>query len=618
MTVPRAEPVYFGPDDRPLFGWIHRPQHPARAPLGLALCSPFGYEAICAHRTLRHFAEAAADAGIPALRFDYDGTGDSAGDDLDPDRLSAWIASVHRAAETLRREAGCQRLCFLGVRLGATLAALAASERSDVQGLVALAPVVNAKAYIRELRALQMATGLATPAESSGDDPMEVTGFALTAATRAALSAVDLSKLERAPAAQVLILDRHDLPGNERWAAHLQATGATVERRAVPGYAQMMLSPHATVVPAEMLRLAVAWLGERAAVEPAAHGDRYSPDDNSRQGRDTVPLSRHSIRLPAGAPPAVPITESAEYLDSGRALFGILSAPHAAASGAAAAGGTAAHPRSGILLLNAGGTHRIGSNRLYVTLARRWASLGHAVLRMDISGVGDSPPRPGETQNAIYTARAAEDIAQALRYLRERAAVTECRALGLCSGAYHAFKAAVGGAPLDSVVMINPLTFFWKAGMSLDAPLPDQRVISEAQRYQQTALQIRSWLKLMRGEVDVGRIAQIMMRRAGSLLNRHWRDVARHCGLPLTDDLGRELESVAGRGIRMLFVFAAHDPGLELLRTQGGSSVRKLRRRQQLEIRLISGADHTFTARPAREQLIAVLGEALDQVRRHE
>ena len=618
MTAPRAEPVYFGPDDRPLFGWIHRPPHgAARASLGLALCNPFGYEAICAHRALRHFAAAAAEAGIPALRFDYDGTGDSAGDDLDPDRLSAWIASVHRAAETLRREAGCERLCLLGVRLGATLAALAGSERSDVTGLIALAPLVSGKAYTRELRALQMATGLGTPAESSGDDLMEVTGFALTAATRAALSAVDLSKLERAPAARVLILDRHDLPGNERWAAHLQATGAVVDRRAVPGYAEMMLSPHATVVPTEMLRVAVAWLRERASAEPAASGDRYYADDNSRPGRDTVTLSRHSIRLPAGSSSGVPISETAEYLDPERVLFGILTSPHAAASGTAAAAVSTKPPRRGILLLNAGGTHRIGSNRLYVTLARRWASLGHVVLRMDISGVGDSLPRPGETENVIYTARAAEDITQAIRYLRERAAATECRALGLCSGAYHAFKAVVGGAPLDSVVMINPLTFFWKEGMSLDAPLLDQRVISEAQRYQQTAFRMHSWLKLMRGEVDVGRVARIMIRRTGSLLNHHWRDLARRLGLPLRDDLGRELESVAQRGIGMLFVFATHDPGLELLRTQGGSCVAKLRRRGQLEIRLISGADHTFTARAARNRLTAVLAEALDQVCRH-
>jgi alpha-beta hydrolase superfamily lysophospholipase len=607
MTAPRAEPVYFGPDDRPLFGWIHRPQRAARYSLGLVLCNPFGYEAICAHRALRHFAEAAADAGIPALRFDYDGTGDSAGTDLDPDRLSAWIASVHAAAETLRGEAGCDRVCFLGVRLGATLAALAASERSDVAGLIALAPVISGKAYTRELRALQMASGIGLP-ETADSALMEVTGFALGAATRTSLAAVDLSKLERAPASQVLILDRHDLPGNERWAAHLQASGATVERHAVPGYAEMMLSPHATMVPSEMLRLTVTWLCDRGAAEPLAQRDRFS--------RDTVPRSRRAIRLPPGAPGGVPISETSAFLDSGRVLFGILTAPHPAATDTADAAG-AKELRTGILLLNAGGTHHIGSNRLYVTLARRWASQGHVVLRMDISGVGDSLPRPGETENAIYTARAAEDIREAMHYLRERAGVSECRALGLCSGAYHAFKAAVGGAPLQAVVMINPLTFFWKEGMSLDAPLTDQEVISEAHRYRGTAFRLHSWRKLMRGEVDVGKVAQIMSRRTSAWLSRHWRDLARNLGVPLTDDLGHELESVAERGTAMLFVFATNDPGLQLLRTQGGSRVRKLRARGQLAIQLINGADHTFTAGSARERLITVLSEALDQVRGH-
>jgi len=87
-----------------------------------------------------------------------------------------------------------------------------------------------------------------------------------------------------------------------------------------------------------------------------------------------------------------------------------------------------------------------------------------------------------------------------MHYLRQRAGVSECRALGLCSGAYHAFKAAVGGAPLQTVVMINPLTFFWKEGMSLDAPLTDRRVISEAHRYREAAFRLHSWRKLMRGE----------------------------------------------------------------------------------------------------------------------
>jgi len=597
-----AEPLFFGPDERPLFGWVHQPIHRAPASLGLILCNPFGYEAICAHRSLSHFAAAAAAAGVPALRFDYDGTGDSAGCDLDADRLSAWIASIHEAAETLRRETRCERFCLLGIRLGATLAAIAASRRADVEALIAIAPVVRAKGYLRELRALQMATGLAPPpAPPSAVDLLEVTGFVLTAATRAALAEVDLSELARAPAAQILILDRDDLPGSEQWAARLEATGAKVERLPVPGYVEMMLDPHASIVPEQMLRKTTAWLAERAGPVSGAKADPGRPSGHASF------VARRSIHLPSVAGAGVPITETAEFLDPERTLFGILSAPQST---------SAARPtrpaQRGILMLNAGSTHHIGPNRLYVALARRWASLGHIVLRLDISGIGDSLPRPGELENVVYTPCAGADIAQAVRYLRERAGVTECHALGLCSGAYHAFKAAVNGASLDAVVMINPLTFFWKKGMSLDAPMPDQRVIAEAKRYQRTGLRAQSWLKLLRGRVDVRDVAHVMLRRMGFLVKHYCRDLARHLHYPLSDDLGRELAAAAVRRIGMLFVFAAHDPGIELLHLQGGSRVGTLRRRRQLDIRIIDWADHTFTALQAREQLVSVLAGALD------
>jgi alpha/beta superfamily hydrolase len=638
MTLPRAEPVFFGNTERPLFGWIHRvadngasngadshgpESHAALAPVGLVLCNPFGYEAISTHRTLRHFAEAAAAAGIPALRFDYDGTGDSAGSDLDPDRLRAWVDSVHSAADTLRREAGCGRVCLLGIRLGATVAALAASERTDVGGLIAIAPVVNAKAYIRELRALQMATGAAGSASDAGpDDPMEVTGFLISTETRNALTQLDLMKLERAPAPAVLVLDRSDLPGAERWARHLQSSRAETSYHAMPGYVEMMLSPHSTVIPAEMLRRTIEWLSTRSGPTPSSGGPPAAIANPAASARlepfegTSVPACRGLIQLPAAAAGGVPVIETVEFLDSEKILLGILSTPAPApaiASDVEGVGAVASLPsRPAILFLNAGATHHVGPNRLYVALARRWASLGNVVLRMDISGIGDSLSRPGEPENAVYTARAGEDILQAVRYLRERTGATECRAVGLCSGAYHAFKAAVSGAPLDAVVMINPLTFFWKEGMSLDAPLPDARVVSEAQRYQKSAFSLKSWLKLARGGVNLRKVAHVMIRRNASVIKHRSRDFARLLRLPLPDDLASELESVAKRRVGMLFVFAARDPGIELLKIQGGAAAKSLRERNQVEMRVIDDADHTFTVRLARERLISVLAAELD------
>ena len=87
MTPPPAQPLYFGPRQRALFGWLHRPASHERKDIGIVLCSPSGYEAICTHRTYRRLAEDAAAQGFAALRFDYDGTGDSAGDDLEREHL---------------------------------------------------------------------------------------------------------------------------------------------------------------------------------------------------------------------------------------------------------------------------------------------------------------------------------------------------------------------------------------------------------------------------------------------------------------------------------------------------------------------------------------------------
>src|ERR1700719_1177947 len=77
-----ADAVYFDSGPHRLFGWHHGPAAGEVADIGLVVCTPFGYESICAHRSVRAFAEAAAALGVPTLRFDYAGTGESS--EIDP------------------------------------------------------------------------------------------------------------------------------------------------------------------------------------------------------------------------------------------------------------------------------------------------------------------------------------------------------------------------------------------------------------------------------------------------------------------------------------------------------------------------------------------------------
>src|SRR4029079_17214220 len=99
------------------------------------------------------------------------------------------------------------------------LGALAAADRDDVSGFVAVAPVTSGRAYLRELRALQMsqAATAAPGAVVVPADEREALGFPLTADTQAALNAVDLVRQDLRPAPRVLLLDREDLPAGDAW-----------------------------------------------------------------------------------------------------------------------------------------------------------------------------------------------------------------------------------------------------------------------------------------------------------------------------------------------------------------------------------------------------------------
>jgi pimeloyl-ACP methyl ester carboxylesterase len=572
-AIARPEGVFFGDGSRPRFGWVHRPA--IASGVGLVIVPPFGYEAICAHRSLKHLAEAAAKAGAVAVRFDLDGTGDSAGDDLDPGRLDAWLASIADAC-ALARDSGATRLVLAGVRLGATLATLAAAARGDVVGLVAIAAVPSGKALVREGRALQMQLELA-PAPSSvavpPEDVHEQVGFALTAETRAALSKIDLVKAGK-PAPHVLVIDRDDLPPNEKWLEALRASGAEVEHARLPGYVEMVLDPHRAVVPQAMIDAAVAFTAART-------GDPLAGESLAGSAHAELPIDDTSV------------TEELVHIDA--QLVGMCSRMRA-------------EPVRGIVLLNAGAVPRVGPNRLHVPLARRLAARGALVLRVDLSGIGDSAPRPGCPENVVYSEQAVRDVAAAVAWVRRQGA-PQVAVVGLCSGAYHAFKAAVAGEPIDTVVPINPLTFFYHPGMPLD--FAAFRVTEAAQRYQKSVRSAASWKKLLRGDVDLRRVARIVAERARSMAEHRLRDVLRQLRVPLRDDLGSEILALARRGVAMRFIFAGGDPGRAMLLEQGGSAVDRV-----TSVEVIEGPDHTFTPRWSHPLLEAAIMRAVVSGRR--
>ncbi len=116
--------------------------------------------------------------------------------------------------------------------------------------------------------------------------------------------------------------------------------------------------------------------------------------------------------------------------------------------------------------------HHVGNHRLYVQLARALALEAWRVIRFGLSGLGESPARPGEPADVGYGRHALDDVAAVVTAARAQWPGQRMGMLGLCAGGYHALRSAVQGLGLAEVLVVNPLVLHWHEGMTLDAHAP--------------------------------------------------------------------------------------------------------------------------------------------------
>jgi alpha/beta superfamily hydrolase len=148
-------PFYFGEGTRRLFG-AYDPAKGSGAARAVIICSPWGPDHVVAHAPLRRLAIKLADAGNHVLRFDYFGVGDSAGD-IGEGELEGWREDTAMAIEEIKSIANIQRVCLVGLRLGATLAVDVAANRSDIDAVVLWDPVVRGEEFLAEMQAAHQA-----------------------------------------------------------------------------------------------------------------------------------------------------------------------------------------------------------------------------------------------------------------------------------------------------------------------------------------------------------------------------------------------------------------------------------------------------------------------------
>lgn len=534
----KATPIWFGPTSRPLFGMLHVPDgNLARA--GVVLCPPLGREDLFSHSAYRMLAQSLEEQGIAVLRFDYEGTGDSAGSQRDGGRVSAWSKSTQTAVD-LMRSAGPPMVAAVGMRIGATLAAFEAT-RDPLDALVLWDPCRSGRAFLREVHALHaVSVGGTDPDDGSVQTP----GYRYDAQTVADLKALDITSTDGPMADRIYLLSRPDRQHDAKLRARLTDAGLLEHGAALGQHELLVVDGQVNPDLEDTIARMVTWLSTVAAPDPAPF--------------DMTPFDRLATSaVVAHDAQSRPIIERAVVIGAAE-LSGIVTEIEGGSS-----------PTT-VVCFNTAKTRHLGPSRLWVELAREWAGCGLRTLRVDMSGLGDSGTHPGQPRGVSYPPEAAADIEDVARFVAPDDP-SRVVFVGLCSGAYHA---VLGGLswPAQGVCAINPIFAY--------RPIPGEPTKESAAPAQPSrarriadALAEHRALKALRGALPHGA----------------WR-LVHHLGLRRSP-VG-SLERLVASGSDVL-VIVGRDEAVPIKR--GATHIlRKLARTDRLQLTVIDDLDHAM------------------------
>jgi pimeloyl-ACP methyl ester carboxylesterase len=568
----RIVPLTFGD----CTGWLH----PGRSRHGVLLCGPLNHEVLPLYQSWHALAAMIAAAGLPVLRFDYHGTGDSNGGDRDRDRVAAWRASIAAAARFMREELGLTGLDLVGIRLGATFAALGSADLHP-ERLVLIAPVLSGRAYAREAQARsRLRAGLwRLGASDIADREIVNDGFVMTRETVQALAPLDLRATAFRPKQDILVMSEKPQAATADLLQHLGRIGCRVTELPCKGITAAMDSATLAEIPFADWREVVSFLAQ----------DRES---------------RAHIRLPTQRQ----ILSTRTYVEE-RVVFG----PDDRLAGVLCQP-TAGRPIATVIFLNTGGNAHFGWGRMTIEQARILARDRVASLRMDIAGLGDAALLPRSPRAALYCEDNIADVREALDLLQARG-LGNFVVVGHCSGAWLALHGALADARVRSLFLVNLQRFIWREADDLDAIMAQSYRATDS--YMQEIGSGAVWRRLVKGDINWARvpgITQSMIRRsAARIANSVWPAVAKLMHIETdTARIAKMLGALSERGTGVALVYSDTDPGREELARHFGPNGRRLSL-PGLTVSTIANADHDITSMTARAACFKLFAEHLSR-----
>ena len=252
-------------------------------------------------------------------------------------------------------------------------------------------------------------------------------------------------------------------------------------------------------------------------------------------------------------------------------------------------------PRRGVVIVVGGPQYRVGSHRQFVLLARALAESGIPVLRFDYRGMGDS-----EGEFAGFEAIDLDIAAAIDAFVAHCPSLREIVLWGLCDAASASLFYAHQDARVRGLVLMNP----WVRTTSGEAKTYLKHY------YTARLLDGAFWRKLLSGRFEFGASLRSflgMVRKAGSGAASSLPAQPMLAGdttRPLPDRMAEGLRRFDGR---VLLMMSGNDLTAREFEDAARASPlwRQLLAAPRVTQRRLEAADHTFSRREWRDQVIA-------------
>lgn len=186
-------PFQFGSLNKTLYGTYHPPLAKKVRDTCILLCPPIAYEYQQSWWAYKQLANRLSKLGFPTLKFDYFATGNSLGETHEGS-VAQWQDDISSAAHTLLERSGKKKLAIVGLRFGATLAALA-HKKLNLSVSILWDVVISGEHYLKELNTIHQQK-LEMMGHPSSSHPNEYHGYLFSDSLITEIQAIDLTKYE--------------------------------------------------------------------------------------------------------------------------------------------------------------------------------------------------------------------------------------------------------------------------------------------------------------------------------------------------------------------------------------------------------------------------------------